>query len=109
MCKEFEDFYKNIGNSIKSARLKKNYTREYLSELAGISSKFLYEIEIGKKGCSAYTLFRLVDALKIKKDYAMDSEIKLDFEHKINEIIERLSLEQINIIREVIELLYEYL
>ena len=37
------------GYRIMKIRLERHYSREYLAELADISPKFLYEIEIGKK------------------------------------------------------------
>ena len=39
-----------IGERIRELREVQNYTREVFAEKAGISSKFLYEIETGKKG-----------------------------------------------------------
>ena len=39
--------YYEVGNRIRLLRERKRYTRENLAEKAGISSKFLYEIEIG--------------------------------------------------------------
>ena len=44
---------KEAGNRIRILREKENLSREFFSELTGISPKFLYEIETGKKGFSA--------------------------------------------------------
>ena len=41
-----------IGKRIRELRKQQNSTREGLAEKAGISAKFLYEIETGKKGFS---------------------------------------------------------
>lgn len=60
-----------IGNRIKDIRIKSGYTREQLSEMVNISSKFLYEIETGKKGMSAYTLYNISLALNVTCDYIM--------------------------------------
>lgn len=38
-----------IGKRIRELRKQQNSTREGLAEKAGISAKFLYEIETGKK------------------------------------------------------------
>ena len=52
-------------------RLDRRYTREQLAYLANISEKFLYEIEMDKKGFSAITLMNLAKALEVSMDYIM--------------------------------------
>ena len=47
--------YKEIGARIRALREDDGLTRDRLAERVGISSKFLYEIEMGKKGFSAET------------------------------------------------------
>ena len=39
------DFYTEAGGRIRILRETNHYSRDQFSELAGISSKFLYEIE----------------------------------------------------------------
>ena len=52
-------------------RTDRRYTREQLAYLADISEKFLYEIEMNKKGFSAETLMKLSHALEVSMDYIM--------------------------------------
>lgn len=59
-------------------RLHKHYTREYLAELAGISTKFLYEIEMGKKGCSSYVVYMLAQALDVSLSSLIQENIKME-------------------------------
>lgn len=61
----------NAGERIRILRELNNYTREAFAEKADISSKFLYEIEVGKKGFSADTLCRIASALSVSCDYIM--------------------------------------
>ena len=49
--------YYDAGIRIRCLREEKHYTREKLAEMAEISTKFLYEIEVGSKGVSADTLY----------------------------------------------------
>lgn len=63
-----------IGARIKNLRKINHYTREELAELAGISPKFLYEIESGRKGFSAETLVKVSKALSVSCDYIMLGE-----------------------------------
>ena len=56
-------FYEEAGKRIRLLREERNLSRDIPSERAEISAKFLYEIESGKKGFSADTLYRLSKAL----------------------------------------------
>ncbi len=60
-----------IGRRIRNLREINHYTREELAEEANISSKFLYEIESGRKGFSAQTLVKISSALSVSCDYIM--------------------------------------
>lgn len=60
-----------IGNRIKKLRECRNFTREELAEKAEISSKFLYEVEKGRKGLSADTLLKLARTLSCSCDYIL--------------------------------------
>lgn len=66
-----QDFYIRTGNKIQKLRMENHLTRECLAEQADISFKFLYEIETGKKGCSAYVLYRLAKSLNVSADFLM--------------------------------------
>ncbi|MCH5263652.1 MAG: helix-turn-helix transcriptional regulator [Lachnospiraceae bacterium] len=50
-------------------RVKNHYTREAFAEIIGISTKFLYEIETGKKGFSANTLYKIATSFGVSCDY----------------------------------------
>lgn len=62
------DFERETGARIRALRETVGYSRERLSEMADISVKFLYEIECGKKGMSALTLYHLAHALGVSAD-----------------------------------------
>lgn len=60
-----------VGERIKELRLERKMTREELAEAAELSASFLYEIETGKKGFSAYILGNLARALDVQTDYIL--------------------------------------
>lgn len=64
-------FYENAGKRIMMERMKKGYSREALAEGASISSKFLYEIETGRKGFSAEVLCHISQALQVDCNYIL--------------------------------------
>ena len=63
-----------IGSRIKALREARGYTREELAERAEISSKFLYEVEKGRKGLSADTLLKISRTLSCSCDYVLTGE-----------------------------------
>lgn len=60
-----EQFNRSIGNQIMKIRMQKHLTREHLAEAAGISSKYMYEVEKGNKGCTGYVLYSIAHALSV--------------------------------------------
>ena len=66
--------HKEIGIRIVEMRKIRNMTREGLAEKSGISSKFLYEVELGKKGLSADTLLKIARNLSCSCDYILTGE-----------------------------------
>ena len=83
-------------------------SREGLAEVVGISAKFLYEIEVGRKSFSADTLCRLSKALSVSCDYIMFGE---DTEHRSAEkvicVLEMLGPKRLSRMQDVIKILSE--
>ncbi len=70
-----EEYYVMVGKRIKQARIARNISRADLAVKAGISYKFLYEIENGRKGFTVYVFDKIVKALGVSFDYIMQGEI----------------------------------
>lgn len=70
-----DNFYDPVGERIRQLRKQYGYTREELAELAEISSKFLYEIEKGRKGFSANTLYRIAKGLSVPYEYILEGKM----------------------------------
>lgn len=62
------------GDRIRQLREAKHYTRDRLADEVGITSKFLYEIEKGRRSFSAINLVGLAQALSVSCDYIMLGE-----------------------------------
>ena len=60
-----------VGHRIRFLREANQYTRDAFAEKLDISSKFLYEIENGKKGFSVEILYRISKTLSISTDYLL--------------------------------------
>lgn len=96
------------GERIRELREMQGYTREGLAEKVEVSSKFLYEIETGKKGFSADTLCRISHALSVSCDYIMFGEEKEHQNvHKIACVLEGLKPLQLKKILDILKIFYD--
>ena len=77
--------------------------------MVNISSKFLYEIEIGTKGFSADTLYKLAEALGTNADYILQGENWNNVDNEVLKIIGRFEKSQAKNLIEIIELIYKIL
>ena len=97
-----------IGERITKLREERNLSREELAGRAGISTKFLYEIEKGKKGLSAETLLKIARALSCSCDLIMTGE---DVENEkieiVNRILKNFNKKQLKYIKDIIKLIGE--
>lgn len=62
---------KLIGKRIRQQRTQLSLVREDFAEQVGISPQFLAEIENGKKGMSAETLYKICDRFGFSADYIL--------------------------------------
>ena len=53
------------GKKLYEKRRKKNYTREKLSEISGVSENSIKRLEQGNENCMLSTLGKLADALDV--------------------------------------------
>ncbi len=60
-----------MGERIKKQRQLNGYSREKLAEMADITPRFCYDIELGLKNMSVNTLCKLSDSLKVSVDYIL--------------------------------------
>ena len=96
-----------IGARIRREREKKHYTWEDLAEYAGISSKFLYEIENGQKGLSATSLLKICKSLNVSCDYILTGENALECNQELIDIIESFDTAQIQNVKKMLLIMLE--
>ena len=95
-----------VGKRIKEFREEIKMTREELAEKVGISTKFLYEVENGKKGLSAETLLKISKALSCSCDYILLGKKNENYEI-INSVLGNFNKKQLRYIGEILRLIYE--
>lgn len=95
------------GFRIMQLRLDRGLSRERLSEIAGISAKFLFEIERNQKGFSATTLLNLAEALDVSTDYIMTGHGNTKFDEGIAETLEKFEPSKLEKVEELLQLAYE--
>lgn len=98
--------YKNAGIRIRELRKLRGMSRDDLSAKCHVTTKFLYEIETGKKGFSAATLYDISNALGVCCDYILTGE-KLG-EYNINQLsnIQLFEVEDMEYLNDIIRLLF---
>lgn len=103
-----KNIYYNAGIRIRYLREEKRYTREKLAELAEISPKFLYEIEVGSKGFSADTLYKLSEALDTNADYILYGEYRGKIDNEALRILNKYGEKKQKDLVEIIELICKF-
>ena len=97
-----------IGKRLEKVREGRGMTREEVAEKAGISTKFLYEVERGKKGISAQTVVRLAKTLSVSCDYLLiGEEVMVTDSLGNNDIKKQFNKRQKELVDEVVRLIYE--
>lgn len=91
-----EDIRIAIGKRIRNFRISHNYTQSEFSESIDISVNFLSEIENGKKGFSAETLYRLCRTYNVSADYFLLNEVNTCPTNSIIDIINSYNDEQLD-------------
>ena len=54
-----------IGENIKAARKKREFSQEEFADIAGFSRSYYTEIETGKRNISILNLIKIIEALKV--------------------------------------------
>lgn len=97
-----KNFYWDVGNRIRAFRQEKRYTVEELSEKAGISTKYMYQIESGKVSFSTEILYKIASSLGVPAD-AILVENSMSIENNIlSEVMGRFTAEEKNYIKKAI-------
>lgn len=73
---EYVKFCVNIGLNIKYFRNKLNMTQEDLSEKIELATRYISDIERGKRNITLKTLFKIANALKISPDLLLKNPFK---------------------------------
>ena len=101
------DFYAKAGLRIRNLREVNRLTIEKLAEVAEISPKFLYEIEVGAKGFSADTLSRIAAALSVSCDYILSGEGEKGYGDDVLDAVKLFDNTQQRTLSTVLKLMYE--
>lgn len=98
----------SVGERIRELREANNYTRETFAEKIDISVKFLYEVEMDRKGFSAEVLCRIAETLSVSCDYIMYGEVDTNMGTvNIYNTLDSLNPAQISVVRNMLVTLSE--
>lgn len=79
-----------LGQRIREARIKKQYTQQQLAKKADIGRMYLGEIERGTKSPSLKSFIKIIEALDISADYILRDELSSGGGYIYDEITEKL-------------------
>ena len=98
-----------LGDIIKSARKKRNFTREQLSEKVHITVRYLMSIENENKKPSYSVLFQLIRELEISADqifYPEDAALKTETDQALL-LLRRCNTYELHVVMATIRALLE--
>lgn len=102
-------FYSEAGKRICKLRKMQGMTREELAEKAKVTSKFIYEVEAGRKGLSAITLYDIAHALSVKCDYILSGEEEESQTVDLQETLKLFEAQDAMFINEMLKQLYIFI
>lgn len=70
-----ENIFETIGMRLRKIRDMRGYSRSTVAELAGMSEKHLYNIEMGNVRMSVDRLVDLCDILEVSSNYVIDGNV----------------------------------
>lgn len=95
--------YQEIGLRIRALREANSYTRDAFAERVHISAKFLYEIEMGKKGFSVEILYKISNALSTSTDYLILGKDSSKISSKTADILECFTPDQLAHVQDILK------
>lgn len=101
-----------VGGRIRKLREEQGITREELASKAEITTKFLYEVENGKKGMSAKNLCKIAEALSSSCDYILLGKENIDsdsdMEQMYVELLQGMNEQQRRMLGRIFRMLLKY-
>ena len=96
-----------IGKRISNARKALGFTQAELSEMIGISKKYLSRIECGKQLPSVVIVARMCEALCVSADALLSLDRSIKFNNSIHKEIDDFSIYEQKQITEIIKIIKE--
>lgn len=103
----YEIPYHEIGLRIRTLREANSYTRDAFAEKIRISAKFLYEIEVGKKGFSVEILYKISKALSVSTDYLVTGMDSSKLSGRTASSLEFFSPDQLSHVQDILKSVQE--
>lgn len=99
--------YKEIGLRVRTLREANDYTRDAFAEKIEISTKFLYEIEMGKKGFSVEILYKISKVLSVSNDYILTGNVSNKIPEQTMDILESFTPSQLAHVQDILRTMKE--
>ena len=98
----------NVGKRIRDLRKLQGMSGGEFAEKVDITTKYLYEIEEGKRNFSSDILCRMAENLGVSCDYIMFGEESVGKTNgEVVALLEKMNVRQMNSIHRILKILYE--
>lgn len=95
-----------VGSRIRFLREINQYTRDEFADKIGVSSKFLYEIENGKKGFSVEILYKISKLLSVSTDYLIFGNSDQKISARAQNLLENFEVGQMQHVEAILEAVF---
>ena len=102
-----QEIYRKAGIKIRHLREINRYTRDEFARKVEITPKFLYEIETGKKGFSADTLYRITQGLSVTAEYILAEDISCNVVDDVVNVLGLFEQGDVEKVLKFLELVYD--
>jgi transcriptional regulator with XRE-family HTH domain len=97
------EFYQALGLRIRDKREALKLSREKFSELSDVSPQFLADVEAGRKGISALTLYKICTTLDVSADNLLTGVTSGDFS-SVSNMLSMLNATQLTQAKDLLRL-----
>lgn len=102
---QYSEIYKQIGLMTRLKRTELQLSQEQLAKRAGISSRFLVDLEAGKTNISLASLIAVCEALNLPVKEVLNQKIRQNRKYLLEDIthlLDGLSTEELDGVRDLI-------
>lgn len=97
------ELYINMGARVREKREELRLSRDKMAECIDVSPQFLAQIELGRRGMSSATLYKICDTLGVSADYILMGRSGEGQSSAILSMIDNLNPKKLSYLEDIIK------